>query len=46
MPRRSSDYEITAWNRDRNTAHKTIDWRFTTVYVRITLKHLYPAIEP
>jgi len=38
--------EITAWNRDRNAAQKTIDWRFTTADARIKLKHLYPAIEP
>ena len=38
--------EITAWNRDRNAAATTIDWRFTTADARIKLKHLYPAIHP
>ena len=35
-----------AWNRDRNAAASTIDWRFTTADARIKLKHLYPAIYP
>jgi hypothetical protein len=38
--------EVTAWNRDRNAAATTIDWRFTTADARIKLKHLYPAIHP
>jgi hypothetical protein len=38
--------EVTARNRDRNTAATTIDWRFTTADARIKLKHLYPAIHP
>jgi hypothetical protein len=38
--------EITAWNRDRNAAANTIDWRFTTADARIKLKHLDPAIHP
>ncbi len=38
--------EVTAWNRDRDAAATTIDWRFTTADARIKLKHLYPAIHP
>ena len=38
--------EVTAWNRDRNAAATTTDWRFTTADARIKLKHLYPAIHP
>jgi hypothetical protein len=38
--------EVGAWNRDRNTAATTIDWRFTTADARIKLKHLYPAMHP
>jgi hypothetical protein len=37
--------EVGAWNRDRNTAATTIDWRFTTADARIKLKHLYPALS-
>src|SRR5713226_804359 len=37
--------EVSAWNRDRNAAATTIDWRFTTPDACIKLKHLYPAIE-
>jgi DDE superfamily endonuclease len=39
-------HEVTAWNRDRNQAGTTIDWRFTTDDARIKLKRLYPAILP
>jgi len=38
--------EIGAWNVERNTAGKGVDWRFTTDDARIKLKHLYPSIEP
>ncbi len=38
--------EVTAWNVERNVAGKGVDWRFTTGDARITLKHLYPSIEP
>jgi len=37
--------EVAAWNMDRNTIGKGIDWRFTTADARIKLKHLYPSIE-
>jgi hypothetical protein len=34
----------TAWMHERNVAHTTIGWRFTTAAARIKLKRLYPAI--
>ncbi len=37
--------EVAAWARDRNAADSAIDWRFTTADARITLKHLYPALD-
>jgi len=37
--------EVAAWEADRNAADSAIDWRFTTADARITLKHLYPAID-
>lgn len=37
--------EVGTWNRERNTAEKGVDWRFTTDDARIKLKHLYPSIE-
>jgi hypothetical protein len=37
--------EVAAWERDRNTSGRTVDWRFTTADARIKLKHLYPSIE-
>lgn len=36
--------EVAAWETERNTAHVTIDWRFTTADARIKLKHLYPVL--
>jgi hypothetical protein len=36
--RRESD----AWARQRTTAHKTVDWQFTTQDARTKLKRLYP----
>lgn len=36
--------EVAAWERRRNTAHATMDWRFTTADARIKLTHLYPVI--
>ncbi|MGI8551896.1 MAG: transposase [Dehalococcoidia bacterium] len=38
--------EVAAWEQDRNAAHPTIDWRFTTADARIQLKHRYPSITP
>ncbi len=38
--------EIAAWEAERNTAHRTVDWRFTTADARIKLKRLYPSIQP
>jgi hypothetical protein len=37
--------EVLAWERERNTARVTIDWRFSTDDARIKLKHLYPSIR-
>ncbi len=37
--------EVAAWEGDRNTAGRTVDWRFTTADARIKLKHLYPSVE-
>lgn len=34
-----------AWESDRNTRQKGINWRFTTDKARIKLKRLYPKIE-
>ena len=37
--------EVAAWERERNAAQITVDWRFTTDDARIRLKHLYPSIQ-
>jgi len=37
--------EIAAWEKKRNTACTTIDWRFTTADARIKLKRLYPSYQ-
>jgi hypothetical protein len=37
--------ETAAWEAARNTASRTINWRFTTTDARIKLKHLYPSFE-
>ncbi len=36
--------ETTTWNRQRNQAHKGVDWQFTTDDARGRLKRLYPMI--
>lgn len=36
--------EVEAWETHRNTAARTVDWRFTTHDARIKLKRLYPTI--
>jgi DDE superfamily endonuclease len=36
---------VTALGTERNTAHATIDWRFTTGDARIRLARLYPKLE-
>jgi DDE superfamily endonuclease len=33
---------IAAWEQDRNAAHATVNWRFTTAKARRKLKRLYP----
>jgi hypothetical protein len=37
--------EVAAWEQQRNQAHVTIDWRFTTADARIKLKRLYPVLK-
>jgi hypothetical protein len=37
--------QVDAWQQERNLAHVTINWRFTTADARIKLKRLYPSIE-
>jgi hypothetical protein len=37
--------EIATWERDRNEACTSINWRFTTADARIKLKRLYPSFE-
>ncbi len=37
--------EVTAWVQQRNAAHATVHWRFTTDKARIKLKRLYPSIQ-
>ncbi len=37
--------KVMAWQEERNQAHVTINWRFTTEDARIKLKRLYPVIE-
>jgi DDE superfamily endonuclease len=37
--------EVAAWERRRNQAKATVDWRFTTPEARIKLKRLYPSIQ-
>jgi hypothetical protein len=36
--------ETAAWQRARNTAGSTVQWRFTTADARIRLRHLYPQV--
>lgn len=36
---------VSAWQQQRDHAHTTIDWRFTTTDARIKLKHLYPSLK-
>jgi hypothetical protein len=37
--------QVTAWEKRRNDAQATVNWRFTTDDARIKLKRLYPSIE-
>jgi DDE superfamily endonuclease len=37
--------ETRAWQQQRHTASKSIDWQFTTPDARIKLKRLYPVIK-
>lgn len=36
---------VDAWQQQRDQAHATIDWRFTTADARIKLTHLYPTVK-
>ena len=36
--------QISAWETERNSKEKTVDWQFTTENARIKLKSLYPNI--
>ena len=35
--------EISAWEKSRNSAQKSVDWQFSTFNARGKLKHLYPV---
>jgi len=37
--------EVAAWEKERNTSEKKINWRFTTQDARIKLKRLYPSYQ-
>lgn len=37
-------YEVSAWERERNSKTSIVDWQFTAEDARIKLKRLYPAI--
>ena len=37
--------EIAALEAQRNQAHATIDWRFSTKEARVKLQHLYPSVS-
>jgi hypothetical protein len=37
--------KVMTWQEERNQAHVTINWRFTSENARIKLKRLYPLIE-
>ncbi len=43
--RQTLSSELSAWERQRNTANTTVNWRFTTDNARIKLKHLYPTVS-
>lgn len=46
IPHRAAlEHEVAAWEDDRNTAHVTITWQFTTADARIKLKRLYPELK-
>jgi hypothetical protein len=38
-------HEVAAWEKERNRACTTIDWRFTTADARVKLKRLYPSYQ-
>lgn len=38
-------HKTKAWERDRNSRQKSVDWQFTTDDARIKLKRLYPQVK-
>ena len=38
-------FELSAWQSDRNSMQKGVDWQFTTQDARIKLKRLYPKFK-
>ena len=38
--------ELAAWQQATNTAHRQVNWQFTTADARIKLRHLYPQQLP
>jgi hypothetical protein len=43
--RATLEREIAAWETQRNAAHATVDWQFTTADARVKLKRLYPVVK-
>jgi DDE superfamily endonuclease len=37
--------QVNAWQRSRNSQHRTVDWQFTTADARTRRKRLYPSIQ-
>lgn len=37
--------EVAAWEEERNTSEKKVNWRFTTQDARIKLNRLYPSYQ-
>jgi len=37
-------FELAAWQKDRNNCSKTISWQFTTNDARVKLKRLYQKV--
>ena len=37
--------ELSAWNTERNTTQRGVNWQFTTADARIKLKHIYPILN-
>jgi len=39
------EFQVTAWQKIRNTNETKVNWRFTTQDARIKLKRLYPSFH-